>query len=55
MKGLDPFFFTVILCTGFSHTIAAKEAKATEIREFIMKPFVTSHVANALRKALDQN
>jgi CheY-like chemotaxis protein len=45
----------VTLCTGFSHTITAEKAKALGIQEFIMKPFVTTHFANTVRKVLDQN
>jgi DNA-binding NtrC family response regulator len=45
----------VILCTGFSHTITAEEAKAIGIRGFLMKPFVTSQIANTTRNVLDQD
>jgi DNA-binding NtrC family response regulator len=45
----------VILCTGFSRTITEEKAKAIGIREFLMKPFVTSQVAHAVRKVLDRN
>ena len=45
----------VILCTGFTHKITEKKANAIGIQEFIMKPFVTTHFANIVRKVLDQN
>lgn len=44
----------VILYTGFSHTITPEKAKSIGIREFIMKPFLTSEIASTLRKVLDQ-
>jgi len=44
----------VILCTGFSDLINEKKAKEIGIREFIMKPFTTTKLAKAMRKALDQ-
>jgi DNA-binding NtrC family response regulator len=43
----------IILCTGFSHAITAKEAIAMGILEFIMKPFVITEVSNSVRKVLD--
>ena len=42
----------VILCTGFSETIDADEAKALGIREFVMKPFTVREMAETIRKAL---
>jgi PAS domain S-box-containing protein len=45
----------VILCTGFSHTITAKEALSMGIREFIMKPFINHDIAQLVRKVLDQD
>jgi len=42
----------VILCTGFSETIDADEAKALGIREFVMKPFTIREMAETIRKAL---
>jgi FixJ family two-component response regulator len=42
----------IILCTGFSETISPRQAAALGIREFVMKPIVTSHLAEAMRRAL---
>jgi PAS domain S-box-containing protein len=44
----------IILCTGFSELINGKQCKDAGIREFIMKPYVTSNVANVIRKVLEQ-
>ena len=43
----------IILCTGFSETISAPQAEAIGIREFVMKPIVMHHLAQAIRRALD--
>ena len=43
----------IILCTGFSELINEKAAKEQGIREFVMKPFVTSQLAKTVRKVLD--
>ena len=45
----------VILCTGFSHTITAKEAITIGIREFIMKPYINRDIAQVVRKVLDHD
>ena len=45
----------VILCTGFSHAIGAKEALSMRIRDFIMKPFINRDIAQVVRKVLDQD
>jgi len=42
----------IILCTGFSETFSASEAKACGIREFIMKPIGRQELAEAVRRAL---
>jgi CheY-like chemotaxis protein len=42
----------IILCTGFSETIDADEAKTLGIREFAMKPFTVREMAEKVRKAL---
>jgi len=42
----------VILCTGFSETISAPQAKAMGIREFVLKPVVKRYMAEAIRRAL---
>ncbi len=44
----------IILCTGFSEFIDAKEAKAIGIKEFLMKPVDKQTLANIIRKALDK-
>jgi signal transduction histidine kinase len=43
----------IILCTGFSETITAHQARVLGIKEFIMKPIVQRHLADAIRRALD--
>ncbi|MBI4666237.1 MAG: PAS domain S-box protein [Nitrospinae bacterium] len=43
----------VILCTGFSHSITPYKAKELGIREFIMKPFAASELAQAMRRSLE--
>ncbi len=43
----------VILCTGFSELINEKQAKDSGIRELLMKPYVRSNLAEAVRRALD--
>ena len=45
----------VIICAGFSHTITAEKAKSIGIRKIIMKPYVYSHVAQIIRKVLNQD
>ncbi|MBW1740158.1 MAG: response regulator [Deltaproteobacteria bacterium] len=45
----------IILCTGFSEAITPERAKAMGIREFIMKPIVTSDIAKSIRRVLDMN
>jgi PAS domain S-box-containing protein len=44
----------IILCTGFSETIDADEAKSMGIREFAMKPFTVREMAEKVRKALEK-
>ena len=44
----------IILCTGFSQLISEKQAKEIGVREFIMKPFTTTKLAQVLRKVLDE-
>ncbi len=43
----------VILCTGFSELINGKQAIEGGIREFVMKPYVISNLAQAIRRALE--
>jgi CheY-like chemotaxis protein len=43
----------IILCTGFSDTISADEARAMGIREYLMKPIVASDLAQSIRRALE--
>lgn len=45
----------IILCTGFSYSMNREKAKEMGIREFIMKPFITSEIAITVRQVLDQN
>jgi PAS domain S-box-containing protein len=44
----------IILCTGFSEQINAGQAKRMGIRGFIMKPYVTSQLAETIRTVLDR-
>jgi YesN/AraC family two-component response regulator len=43
----------VILCTGFSETIILDKAKATGIREIILKPFIKQEFSATVRNVLD--
>jgi two-component system, cell cycle sensor histidine kinase and response regulator CckA len=45
----------IILCTGFSGLINGPQCKAIGIREFVMKPYVSTSLAKTIRKALQQN
>jgi DNA-binding NtrC family response regulator len=40
----------IILCTGYSSLITAREAKALGIKEFIMKPLIPANMARIVRK-----
>ena len=42
----------VILCTGFSHLVDEKSARAAGIKAFVMKPLTKQEIAKAIRKAL---
>ncbi len=42
----------IILCTGYSERINEEKAKEMGIRKFLMKPFVISKIANAVREVL---
>ena len=44
----------IILCTGFSELTDANKAKASGIREFVMKPVVKDQIARIIRKVLDE-
>ena len=44
----------IILCTGFRDLADGKESKAIGVREVLMKPYVTSDLAKAIRKVLDE-
>jgi CheY-like chemotaxis protein len=44
----------IILCSGFSERVTKEKAKATGIREVVMKPIVSSEIAEVIRKLLDQ-
>ena len=43
----------IILCTGFSHVINEKKAKAIGIQKLIMKPVVMRNMAITIREVLD--
>lgn len=42
----------IIMCSGFTEFINANEARDAGISEFLMKPYVTSRMAQVIRKAL---
>jgi CheY-like chemotaxis protein len=44
----------IILVSGFSETILPQHIEALGIREFMMKPIIMRHLAETLRKVLDQ-
>jgi len=44
----------IILCTGFSHTMSPKKAKALGIRNFMMKPLTYKDFACTIRQVLDE-
>jgi two-component SAPR family response regulator len=39
---------------GFSEVISEEKAKAMGIRDYIMKPVITSDLAKAIRRVLDE-
>lgn len=43
----------MILCSGYSQTITAEEARMMGIREFIMKPFSIETIAETIRKVFE--
>lgn len=43
----------IILCTGFSEVMDQETAKSIGIREFVMKPFVFSQIADLAKKLLE--
>ena len=45
----------IILCTGYSSSISKEDADKIGIREFCMKPFDISQLANTVRKVLNEN
>ena len=44
----------IILCSGFSHIINEKRAKAIGVREYVMKPLIMRDFAKIIRKVLDE-
>ncbi len=44
----------VILCTGYSEIVSPEEAREIGIREFLMKPATKKEMAQAIRRALEQ-
>ncbi|MCD6334697.1 MAG: response regulator [Candidatus Latescibacteria bacterium] len=44
----------IILCTGFSEIITEKQAEATGIRRFLMKPILRREMAQTIRDLLDE-
>lgn len=45
----------VILCTGFSELVNARQALAMGIRQLIMKPWDVSEMAASIRRVLEQD
>jgi CheY-like chemotaxis protein len=44
----------IILCSGFSETIIAEEARALGVRDYFMKPILLEEIAVAIRRILDR-
>ncbi|MBA7556230.1 Sensor kinase CckA [subsurface metagenome] len=44
----------IVLCTGFSETVSREKAIAVGVRDYIMKPFVSSRIAATIRRVLDK-
>lgn len=44
----------IILCTGYSETVSPERAREVGIREFVMKPITRDEMAQAIRRALEQ-
>jgi CheY-like chemotaxis protein len=44
----------IILCSGFSETITAEEARAIGVRDYFMKPLLLEEIAVAIRRILDR-
>ena len=44
----------IILCSGFSEMVTHDKARATGIREFVMKPVDLSEMAKIVRRVLDK-
>lgn len=45
----------IILCTGYSNQVSEEMAKATGIREFVLKPVAKTILAQLARKVLDKD
>ena len=44
----------ILICTGFSEVMTAKEAKAAGIRAFIRKPLISAELITTIREELDK-
>jgi FixJ family two-component response regulator len=42
----------IIICSGFTEFVNAKESKEAGISEFLMKPYVTGRMAEVIRRVL---
>ena len=42
----------IILCTGFSDTVTPEQAKASGIREYLMKPLSIQELSQAIRRVV---
>ncbi|MBU1537859.1 PAS domain S-box protein, partial [Myxococcota bacterium] len=54
MMAIQPHL-PVILCTGYSELVDARQAQAMGIRQLIMKPWGISEMAAGIRRALEQS
>jgi PAS domain S-box-containing protein len=47
--------FPLILCTGFTETVAAEQAKKQGVREYLMKPITAANLVKAIQRILWQS
>ncbi len=45
----------IILCTGYSETVDAAQAKAAGVKAFLMKPFSIQEIAETIDRAINKN
>lgn len=44
----------IVICTGYSDKMSADKAQAMGIKGYLMKPIVTTELAQLVRKVLDE-